>query len=178
MPDIPTVTSPTIGRSFACFAGAALVFVVDSQERILLLSNTRSGGRWEVINGAYEAGESLLDGALRELHEEAGPAVRVKPLGVVHAYTHHFDEGVQMISVAYLAAYLGGEVIPGDDMAGSAVGWFSADEIAAPEFPLLVPAQKWLAGRAVELYRLWRASDIPTLEKPADQQGGIKYDKG
>jgi len=174
----PTLTSQTTSRNFACFAGAALVFVVDEQERILLLSNPRSEGRWEVINGAYEAGETLLDGALRELREEAGPSVRVRPLGVAHAYTHHYDDSVQMISVAYLMAYQGGDVVPGDDMAGSAVGWFTAAEIDAPDFPLLVPSQKWIAGRVIALYRLWRDAPIPPLEKPPDQHGGVKYPKG
>jgi 8-oxo-dGTP pyrophosphatase MutT (NUDIX family) len=177
MTESPILTSETTSRTFACFAGAALVFVVDAQERILLLSHPRSEGRWEVINGAYEAGETLLDGALREPREEAGSAIRVAPLGVAHAYIHHYDDSVPMISIVYLMAYQGGEVIPGADMAGSAVGWFTAAEIDSADFLLLVPVQKWIAGRAIDLYRLWHDAPIPPLEKPPDQQGGVKYPK-
>ena len=44
-------------------------------------------GRWEVVSGAVEAGETLLEAVLREIREELGERIRVRPLGVLHAYT-------------------------------------------------------------------------------------------
>ncbi len=175
MPDRPPIVTNNAGtRQFACFAGAALVFVVNPQGQILMLSHPRARGGWEVINGALEHGETILDGALRELREEAGPHLRVKPLGTIHAYTHVYEAGLQMISVCYLMAYQSGEVVPGDDMAGSAVGWFTPAQIEDESFRSIAPTQKWLMGRAVELYHLWRDQDHP-FEKGPGEHGGAKY---
>jgi ADP-ribose pyrophosphatase YjhB (NUDIX family) len=173
----PTVTNARGDRAFDCFPAAVLVFVVDEDERILILSNPQSDGGWEVVNGALQHGETILEGALRELREEAGPGVRVRPLGIVHVYTHHYDPNIpNMISICYLMAYEGGEVVPGDDMAGSAVRWASAEDIEDESLRMIAPRQKWLAARAVELYRLWHDQDRP-LEKGPDEHGGYKYGK-
>lgn len=172
----PTITNARGTRRFDCFPAAILVFVVNAQEQVLMLSHPKARGAWEVINGALHHGETILAGALRELHEEAGPALRARPLGTIHTYTHHYDADVRnMISVCYLLAYEGGEIVPGDDMAESKVGWFGVEELESEAFNLLVPRQRWLVVRAVELYRLWCDADIPALEKAPDQHGGVKY---
>lgn len=103
----PVMTSVR-GRRFACSAAAVVGFIVDELERILLLSSHKRPGAWEVVNGGLEANETLLEGALREIREEVGPQVRVRPLGVIHALTFHYDENVPfMISVDFLFAYEG-----------------------------------------------------------------------
>jgi hypothetical protein len=41
-------------------------------------------------------------------------------VGSVHTWLHRFDAAVPaMLSIAYVATYLGGEVLPGSDMAMS-----------------------------------------------------------
>ena len=45
-------------REFSCFPAAILGFIVDADDRVLLLSNPARGGGWEVVNGAIEEGES------------------------------------------------------------------------------------------------------------------------
>jgi 8-oxo-dGTP pyrophosphatase MutT (NUDIX family) len=165
MPNLqPIITDATGKRKFACSAGGVLAFIVDEQERLLLLSTPKRAGKWEVVNGALDAEETVLDAVLREVHEEAGEQIRVRPLGTLHTYTFRYDDNVQyMISVAYLLAYEGGEVIPGDDMAGSKYGWFTADEIDSGAVQIIVPqAQMWLFRRAVEMYR-W-LKDKPPVE--------------
>jgi ADP-ribose pyrophosphatase YjhB (NUDIX family) len=122
-----------------------------------MLAHPDRPGRWEPVNGAMDAGETILDAVLRETREEAGPDVRARPLGVIHAYTFRYDDAVShMISIAYLCAYEGGEVVPGDDMAGSAVRWWSLSEIEAEQPTIVAPGSpdlRWLLPRAVELYR-------------------------
>jgi ADP-ribose pyrophosphatase YjhB (NUDIX family) len=175
----PTITNAKGSRRFDCFPAAVLVFVVNEDERILMLSHPQADGGWEVPNGALEHGETILEGALRELREEAGPRLRARPLGVVHVYTHRYDPNIQnMISICYLMTCEGGEVVPGDDMAGSAVRWFSVEEIQEDSMQMIAPRQKWLAGRAVELYRLWRDLGDTPLEKGPDEHGGYKYGQG
>ena len=165
----PTITSARGTRQFACSAAAVLVCVVNSSEQILLLSHPRRPGTWEVVNGALEAQETIMDGVLRELHEEIGPDVRARPLGTVHTWTFAYDTAVQyMISVCYLLAYEGGAIAPGNDMVGSAIRWRNLDELEDDQVYLLVPrGQKWILRRAIELYRLWHGQ-APLLQPPID----------
>lgn len=169
----PYVLAANGKRRFACSPAAILVFIVNEREEILLLAHPKRGGRWEVVNGALEAGETVLEGALRETREEAGAGVRVRPLGTVHVSSFHYDEDVEyVLSLGYLMAYEGGAVEPGDDMAGSAYRWWSVEELENPDVHLVVPAgQKWLLGRAVELYRLWKEQEVelqPALFHPRE----------
>ena len=155
-------------RRFACSAVAVLVFIVNERQEILLLAHPRRKGWWEVVNGALEAGETILACALRETREEAGP-IKVRPLGTLHASTFHYDENVQyMVSLCYLMAYEGGQVQPGDDMAGSRFRWWSLEELADESVRVIVPPdQKWLVRRAVELYRLWKGQAVELEPEPS-----------
>lgn len=153
------------GRPFACSAAAVLAYIVNDQEQVLLLAHPKRKGWWEVVNGALEAEESVLDGVLREVAEEAGEMVRVRPLGAIHIETFHYDQNVQfMLSLSYLVAYEGGEVRPGDDMVGSEFRWCNLEEIMDEAFPLLVPPRKWVIQRAIELYRLWAGRPVGVEE--------------
>lgn len=82
-------------RPFAAFPVAVQAIIVNAQEQILLLSSAPRGraGVWQIVSGGLEAGETVLDGTLREVREEAGPAVRVRPLGLVHAHSFHYEIG-------------------------------------------------------------------------------------
>ena len=166
----PVITSAR-GRQFACSPAAVLGYVVDADERFLMLSSVKRPGYWEVVNGGLEANETLLEGALREVREEAGPRVQVRPLGVVHALTFQYDEIAKfMISVNWLFEYLGGPVEPGDDMAGSEYRWFGLDELRAERDHLLVPNGKdefWLFERAIQLFRLYRGQELPQINHPS-----------
>ena len=145
------------GRRFAGFAAAVLVFVVDG-DRVLLLRHPGRRRGWEIVNGGLEAGESLAEGALREVAEEAGPSVRLELLGTVHAETYHYDDEIpHMISTFFVGAYRGGAVSPGDDMAGSEVRWATLDEVRALSGAGegLVPAEVWMFERAFQLAALW-----------------------
>lgn len=163
----PHLTTADGKRKFACSAVAVSVFIVNEEEEILLLAHPQRKGGWEVVNGALEAGETVLAGALRETGEEAGPDVRVRPLGTVHVSTFHIDQKVQyMINVSYLMAYEGGQVQPGDDMRGSQFRWWSLAELADDRVRIIVPpGQKWLLKRAVELYRLWKEQTVELQPK-------------
>ena len=100
--------------------------------------------------------------------EEAGPDLRVRPLGVVHASTFAYDALVtRMISVTFVMAHEGGEVVPGDDMAGSRSRWASLGDIGRERLRLVPPLdQQWLRQRTIDLYRLWQpAPDVP-LQSP------------
>jgi len=152
------------GRVFATFPAAVVVVIVNRREELLLLESPRRRGWWEPVNGAVDAGETLLEAALREVREEVGLELRVRPLGVVHASTFAYDALVQrVISVTYLMAHEGGDPVPGDDMRGSRVRWASADDVDTRGLRLVPPLdQAWLRRRTIELFRLWESSpDVP-----------------
>ena len=159
------ITSTDGSRRFACSPVAVLAIIVNESEEILLLSNHKQGGGWQVVNGAMEAGETALEAAIRETYEEVGSRVRVRPLGTVHVSTFHYDESVRyMLSVAYLFAYEGGNIQPGDDMKGSDYEWLGLDEITSGKVNLIIPpGEKWLLSRAVDLYRLWHQKEAAKL---------------
>lgn len=144
-------------RPFATFAAAVQAILVNEQEQILLLSSAPRGrqGIWQIVSGGLEAEETILAGTLREVAEEVGKEVRVRPLGLVHAQSFHYDDAVQyMLGTYYLLAYEGGDIVPGDDMAGSAWRWWSLAELE--EIPLHASTHLWMLHRAVQLYRLWK----------------------
>src|SRR6266511_3372007 len=156
---------------FVSSAAGVLAFIVDVEERILLLAHPQRKGEWEVINGALEAEETILDGVLREIREEVGPGVRVRPLGTVHAYTFWYDATVQyMLSIGYLVAYESGPIEPGDDMQGSVYRWWRFAELVEAHVKLIVPCdQVWQVARAIELYRLWKDQVVelqPAIPRP------------
>jgi 8-oxo-dGTP pyrophosphatase MutT (NUDIX family) len=167
--DRPQTVVASSGRPFATFPAAVVVPIVNRREELLLFESPRRLGSWEPVNGAVDGGETLLEAALREVREEAGPDLRVRPLGVVHASTFAYDASVRcMISVVYLMAHAGGAAVPGDDMRGSRVRWATLSAIESDGLRLLPPLdQVWLRQRTIELFRLWEP------EPPVPLQGSL-----
>lgn len=176
MPNQQPIITSVNRRKFPASATGLLAFIIDSEERVLLLAHPKRKGEWEVINGGLDAEETILDGVMREIGEEAGKEIRVQPLGAMHAYTFRFDDNVQyMISICYVLAYESGEVLPGDDMTGSVVKWWRLDEVMNDEVKLIVPRdQKWLLKRAIEVYQLWKDQKVD-LQPERDPQARTKY---
>lgn len=151
------------GRKFTASAVGLVAFIVREDERILMLSSPKRPDKWEPPNGAYDGDETILEGVMREICEEAGKDIQVRPLGALHAYSYRYDDVVQfMVGIAYLFAYEGGEVQAGDDMTGSQIKWMSVEEAESGNFDIIVPQkQVYLFRRALELYRLWK--DAPAI---------------
>jgi ADP-ribose pyrophosphatase YjhB (NUDIX family) len=102
-----------------------------------------NAGRWGFPGGVLELGETVGEGAMRELLEETG--IVAEPAGVldVHDAVHRDDEGrVQFhyVLIAVRGIWRSGEGVPGDDAADCA--WVRRDDILAgryPTFPTLLP---------------------------------------
>ena len=149
------------GRRFAAFPAAVVVFVIDpASRRFLMMSAPPKRGvtGWESISGAMERGETPFDAAMREVAEEAGSSVGVRLLGVVDVGSFRYDDAVtHMLSIVFVAQYDGGEITPGDDMAGAEVRWMSLDEIhdLADAGVFVLPSETWLFARALRCFDLW-----------------------
>ncbi|MEM8862861.1 MAG: NUDIX hydrolase [Chloroflexota bacterium] len=152
-------------RTFATFPAAVQAILINRNEEILLLSSPTRKQGWQLVSGALEAGETVSDGTLREVYEELGADVQVRPIGTVHAETFQFDENIPfMLSVYTLFAYEGGKILPTDDMAGSEAHWFSLTDLDQPSLKFHATAKPWMLKRAIDLFRLWGSDPIPPLK--------------
>jgi ADP-ribose pyrophosphatase YjhB (NUDIX family) len=124
---------------------AVVLRPVEQEMRALIVQRAQqpNAGRWGFPGGVLELGETVADGAMRELREETG--IDAEPAGIldVHDAIHRDAEGrVQFhyTLIAVRGVWLAGEGEPADDAA--AVAWASRAEIAAgryPTFPTLLP---------------------------------------
>jgi ADP-ribose pyrophosphatase YjhB (NUDIX family) len=138
MTNDPTTTDHR-GRVYPCFAGAVLVIVVDTDDRVLFMQRPGSD-EWRTVAGMLERGEGIEAAGLRELREEAGPDVDGVYLGVVHAdVVDQTPPMATVVSVVSLFRMTGGSVEPGDDMAGSAVRWIDLADLETGRETVPVP---------------------------------------
>lgn len=91
--------------------------IVDESRQILLVKRDRAPhkGRWCLPTGFAEAGESIEDAALRELHEETGIKGRIIRLLDVDSYKSRFYG--DLLFLTFVAEKAGGKLSAGDDSA-------------------------------------------------------------
>ena len=112
-----------------------------------------NAGRWGFPGGVLELGETVFEGAVRELMEETGIAAEPAGFLDIHDAITRDDEGrVQFhyTLIAVRGVWRSGEGVAGDDAADCA--WTTRDEVLAgryPTFPTLIPLlDKALAAQA------------------------------
>jgi 8-oxo-dGTP diphosphatase len=123
---------------------AVLVVVLRGDEVLIVQRKQQpNAGRWGFPGGVLELGETVFEGAMRELMEETG--IVAEPAGFldIHDAITRDDEGrVQFhyTLIAVRGVWQSGEGIAGDDAADCA--WTTRDEVLAgkyPTFPTLIP---------------------------------------
>ena len=115
----------------------------DAQALIVQRAQQPNAGRWGFPGGVLELGETVAEGAMRELLEETG--VVAEPAGWlnVHDAVSRDEEGrVQFhyVLIAVRGTWVSGTGEPADDAAACA--WASRADILAgryPTFPTLLP---------------------------------------
>ena len=161
----PRIVTASGEREMTCFPAAVVVLLINEREE-LLQGFHRRRQRWESVSGLLEAGESLLDGALRELREEMGASLRAHPVGVIHAGSFHYDRHAPFtLSITWLMSSLGGEVVPGDDMCEGMYRWAPLQSLIRGDMECAIPTERWQLRRALEAFRLWRGHD-DVLQRP------------
>jgi 8-oxo-dGTP diphosphatase len=113
------------------------------QRYVMLHQRKGSLGKnyWGSGGGHLELGESLQDGALRELSEEAGEAVvvdKVTFLGVVN-FTEMMPK--HYVDVSFSAEWVSGTPINNSPQETTDWQWFELDKLPTPLFP---PIEKYL----------------------------------
>jgi ADP-ribose pyrophosphatase YjhB (NUDIX family) len=123
----------------------AVLAVVLRDGRILIVQRAQqpNAGRWGFPGGVLELGETVAEGAMRELEEETGIAADAAGVLNVNDAVSRDDEGrvaFHYVLIAVRGIWQSGEGVAGDDAA--AVAWASRDDILAgkyPTFPTLLP---------------------------------------
>jgi len=132
---------------------AVVLRPMELETRALIVQRAQqpNAGRWGFPGGVLELGETVAEGAMRELREETG--IAAEPAGIldVHDAIHRDEEGrVQFhyTLIAVRGVWRAGEGEAADDAA--AVAWVSRGEIVAgryPTFPTLLPLFDLALGR-------------------------------
>lgn len=131
---------------------APAVLVLDGGGRVLL--QHRRDGRWGLLGGALEPGETLEDAARRETREETTlelGALTLVDLCSGPDFFHRYPNGdeVHLVMAVYESRQPEGEAVP-DGREGVALAYFDLDDLP----PDLLP----VAARALDRYRDARAS--------------------
>jgi ADP-ribose pyrophosphatase YjhB (NUDIX family) len=103
-------------------------------------------GRWAFPSGYIDRGESVEDGAVREMKEETGLIVRTT--GLVGLYS---ETGSRVILAAYSAQVVGGALAAGHD--ADEAGTFDLEDLPPLPFP-----------HDDRILRDWRSSGPPGLD--------------
>ena len=121
----------------------AIVLVRRGAEFLLGRKNSWPEGRYSLVAGFLDAGESLEECAAREVREETG--LEITNLRYVGSQCWPFPSQVM---AGFVADYAGGELSVADDELEDA-RWFTAD---SP--PLLLPGRRSIARWIIDRYAL------------------------
>ena len=132
---------PIAAVSIACWRGDEVLLVQRGRPPLV--------GLWSLPGGRIEWGETAREAALRELAEETAVAAEIVGLVDVVDQIGRDDDGTvarHFVLAAYVARWIAGEPVPGDDAAATA--WCRPEALARYETtPRL--AEVIAAGRAV-----------------------------
>lgn len=94
-------------------AAGAVLFREEGGRRLYLLLRHQQGGHWGFAKGRIEAGESVLDAAMREIREETGieSVERIGGVSVVSRYPIQRGGRAVLKTVTYFAARVCGESV-------------------------------------------------------------------
>lgn len=107
---------------------AAVLVLLDGGLVLVKRGVEPARGRWAFPSGYIDRGESIEDGAVREVKEETGLAVRTT--GLVGLYS---ESGSAVILAVYSAQVIGGSLAPGHDADEAAT--FDLDDLPTLPFP-------------------------------------------
>ena len=116
--------------------------IPDDHGRVLLIRR-RDNQHWEPPGGVLELGETVAQGAMRELFEETGVTAQAAgPLTVIDTIDRDEEGRVRFhyTLVAVIGHWRSGEGVPGDD--ADEVAWLTRAEIIEqnlPTAPALLP---------------------------------------
>lgn len=129
-------------RTQASFLCGVVGIVTDDEGRVLMLEHRfRVPHAWGLPGGFLKRGERPELGLARELREETGIAIEVRP-DIVHTI---YERGPGMVTLVLEARHASGELRFGAELLGGR--WCAPDALPDGTFPAHVEAvSRWAAG--------------------------------
>lgn len=129
----------------------AVIVLVEHEDRLLLGSNVLwESGRFSLLAGFVEAGESAEQSVVREVYEESG--VRVENVRYVASQPWPFPRSLMLGFRASLAAGADPDALTPDVSEISELRWFTREELRKPDSGLLLPRGISIAGWLIDLW--------------------------
>lgn len=128
----------------------AVIVMIEHEDRILLGSNALwETGRFSLLAGFVEVGESLEQAVLREVYEEAG--VRLEQVEYIASQPWPFPRSIMLGFRARLAAGSDPNDLRPDTEEISELRWFSREELRNPapgiRLPMPLSISRWMIDR-------------------------------
>lgn len=141
------------GREFFPRTDPAVIVLIEHEDRVLLGSNALwETGRFSLLAGFVEAGESLEQAARREVFEESG--VRLGDVHYVASQPWPFPRSLMLGFRATLEFGQDPEDLNPDTDEISELRWFSRDELRNPPPGIVLPGSlsiaRWMLDRWCE----------------------------
>jgi ADP-ribose pyrophosphatase YjhB (NUDIX family) len=132
------------------------VIIADGQVVLIKRRYEPLAGRWSLPGGSLEVGESLADGAFRELREETGLEVEVGPIVEVFDRIVRDEDGrvrYHFVLVDFLCRPIGGSLEAADDV--SDAQWVPLDGLVPYDLTEKAAAVIGLGRRLLETGSPW-----------------------
>lgn len=123
---------------------AYVCVILRKDDRILLVERTNTGyfdNHWGIPGGFLEHNESLLEGAVREIHEEANAQVELENLTLVHVSQFNTEHN-KLLGFYFEAKIWKGELKNNEPHKHGQIAWFDLNNLPAN----LTPGRHALAG--------------------------------
>lgn len=135
MPEVQaTKFQPQVG------VGLIVVRDQDGKPQILLHRRkkvTTGSGYWGSGGGYLQYGESLMQGAIREFHEESGNTVSLKNIRFLGVCNFLDFEPYHSVDVSFMADWVAGEPKGAENDEAIEWQWFDMDNLPSPLFPIV-----------------------------------------
>ncbi|MCA9330998.1 NUDIX hydrolase [Candidatus Saccharibacteria bacterium] len=121
---------------------SAAAIIHDSRGKILLMQRgpkaRDENGRWDIVGGAIEFGESIDDALVREVSEElCTEPFDIKFLGAYDAHREHNGDKTHWICLLHCARIDKDKIQIGEPEKIAALGWFGLEDIPTPQHSML-----------------------------------------
>lgn len=120
--------------------GLAVFRECEGKKQILLHRRkkvTSGSGYWGSGGGFLDYGESLLKGAVREFHEEAGNNIKIKNVRLAGVCNFLDFEPYHSVDVSFVGEWVSGEPENAKNEEAVEWQWFDLDNLPEPLFPVV-----------------------------------------
>jgi 8-oxo-dGTP diphosphatase len=125
--------------------GVGIIVLKKEGDKTYVMMHQRKGSHaanyWGSGGGHLELGESLEGGALRELREEGGEALKVENVKFLGVMNFTEMKPKHYVDVSFVANWVSGEPTNSAPEETTDWQWFSLDDLPSPLFP---PVERYL----------------------------------